>query len=321
MKAIQVTNHGGPEVLIYKDVPNPELQTGTARVKLQSIGVNYMDVYTRIGLYGNSLPVIPGGEGAGVITELAPNVSDLNIGDYVAYTGVSSSYAEEIVAPADKLVKIPNGISTDIAAATMLQGTTAHYLLYSTFPVKDSDTILIHAGAGGVGLLMIQIARMIGCNIITTVSNPEKAALAKKAGADHIIIYTETDFLEEVKNLTKGKGVQVAYDSVGLTTYEKSLLSLAPRGYLVLFGQSSGVVPPISPLQLNTGSNFLTRPALGHYLQDRSELDWRTGDLFKWIQEKRLNIRVHEKIDLENAQKAHRDLEGRKTSGKLLLMP
>ena len=321
MKAIQVTNHGGPEVLIYKDVPNPTIQTGTARIKLESIGVNYMDVYTRIGLYGNNLPVIPGGEGAGVVIELGPNVSDLSIGDHVAYTGVTSSYAEEVIAPADKLVKIPNGISVDTAAATMLQGTTAHYLLYSTFSVKDSDTILIHAGAGGVGLLMIQIAKMIGCNIITTVSNNEKAALAKKAGADHIIIYTETDFLEEVKKITSGKGVQVVYDSVGLTTYEKSLLSLAPRGYLVLFGQSSGVVPPISPLSLNAGSNFLTRPALGHYLQDRSELDWRTSDLFSWIQEGRLDIRVHEKIGLENASKAHRDLESRKTSGKLLLIP
>ena len=203
----------------------------------------------------------------------------------------------------------------------MLQGTTAHYLLYSTFPVQEHDTILVHAGAGGVGLLMIQIARMIGCKIITTVSNTEKAQLAKNAGADHTILYTETDFLTEVKNITNGQGVQVAYDSVGLTTYEKSLASLAPRGYLVLFGQSSGVVPPISPLILNKGSNFLTRPALGHYLKDREELDWRTGDLFEWIKQDRLNIRIHEKMPLKNARKAHEDLENRKTSGKLLLIP
>tara|TARA_B100000686_G_scaffold318201_1_gene367653 strand:- start:1075 stop:2040 length:966 start_codon:yes stop_codon:yes gene_type:complete len=321
MKAIQVTNNGGPEVLIYTDVPSPKLQPGTVRVKLESIGVNYMDVYTRVGLYGNNVPVIPGGEGAGIVSELAPDVNDFNIGDSVAYTGVSSSYAEEVIAPADQLVKLPSGISTDIGAATMLQGTTAHYLLYSTFPVKDDHTILVHAGAGGVGLLMIQIARMIGCKIITTVSNTEKAQLAKNAGADHTILYTETDFLTEVKNITNGQGVQVAYDSVGLTTYEKSLASLAPRGYLVLFGQSSGVVPPISPLILNKGSNFLTRPALGHYLKDREELDWRTGDLFEWIKTDRLNIRIHEKIALKNARRAHEDLESRRTSGKLLLIP
>ena len=266
-------------------------------------------------------PIIPGGELAGIVTEFASDVNDFNIGDSVAYTGVSSSYAEEVVAPADQLVKLPSGISTDIGAATMLQGTTAHYLLYSTFPVKDDDTILVHAGAGGVGLLMIQIARMIGCKIITTVSNKEKAQLAKNAGADHIILYTETDFLTEVRNITNGQGVQVAYDSVGLTTYEKSLASLAQRGYLVLFGQSSGVVPPISPLILNKGSNFLTRPALGHYLKDREELNWRTGDLFEWIKKDRLSIRIHEKIPLKNARKAHEDLEGRKTSGKLLLIP
>ncbi len=321
MKAIEVTHNGGPDVLIYADVPTPELKPGTVRVKLESIGVNYMDVYTRVGLYGDNVPIIPGGEGAGIVTEFASDVNDFNIGDSVAYTGVSSSYAEEVVAPADQLVKLPSGISTDIGAATMLQGTTAHYLLYSTFPVKDDDTILVHAGAGGVGLLMIQIARMIGCKIITTVSNKEKAQLAKNAGADHIILYTETDFLTEVRNITNGQGVQVAYDSVGLTTYEKSLASLAPRGYLVLFGESSGVVPPISPLILNKGSNFLTRPALGHYLKDREELNWRTGDLFEWIKKDRLSIRIHEKIPLKNARKAHEDLEGRKTSGKLLLIP
>ena len=321
MKAIEVTHNGGPDVLIYADVPTPELKPGTVRVKLESIGVNYMDVYTRVGLYGDNVPIIPGGEGAGIVTEFASDVNDFNIGDSVAYTGVSSSYAEEVVAPADQLVKLPSGISTDIGAATMLQGTTAHYLLYSTFPVKDDDTILVHAGAGGVGLLMIQIARMIGCKIITTVSNKEKAQLAKNAGADHIILYTENDFLTEVRNITIGQGVQVAYDSVGLTTYEKSLASLAPRGYLVLFGQSSGVVPPISPLILNKGSNFLTRPALGHYLKDREELNWRTGDLFEWIKKDRLSIRIHEKIPLKNARKAHEDLEGRKTSGKLLLIP
>lgn len=321
MKAIEITHNGGPDVLIYTDVPTPELKPGTVRVKLESIGVNYMDVYTRIGLYGDNVPIIPGGEGAGIVTEFASDVNDFNIGDSVAYTGVSSSYAEEVVAPADQLVKLPSGISTDIGAATMLQGTTAHYLLYSTFPVKDDDTILVHAGAGGVGLLMIQIARMIGCKIITTVSNQEKAQLAKNAGADHIILYTETDFLTEVQSITNGQGVQVAYDSVGLTTYEKSLASLAPRGYLVLFGQSSGVVPPISPLILNKGSNFLTRPALGHYLKNREELNWRTGDLFEWIKKDRLSIRIHEKIPLKDARKAHEDLESRKTSGKLLLIP
>ncbi len=321
MKAIEITHNGGPDVLIYTNVPTPELKPGTVRVKLESIGVNYMDVYTRMGLYGDNVPIIPGGEGAGIVTEFASDVNDFNIGDSVAYTGVSSSYAEEVVAPADQLVKLPSGISTDIGAATMLQGTTAHYLLYSTFPVKDDDTILVHAGAGGVGLLMIQIARMIGCKIITTVSNKEKAQLAKNAGADHIILYTETDFLTEVQSITNGQGVQVAYDSVGLTTYEKSLASLAPRGYLVLFGQSSGVVPPISPLILNKGSNFLTRPALGHYLKNRAELNWRTGDLFEWIKKDRLSIRIHEKIPLKDARKAHEDLESRKTSGKLLLIP
>jgi NADPH2:quinone reductase len=321
MKAIQITRHGGPEVLNYTSVPEPKLAPGTAIVKLEAIGINYMDVYTRTGLYGADLPLIPGGEGAGIVTAIAPDVKTVSVGDRVAYTSVPSSYSEQVVAPAWQLVNLPPGISIHQGAAIMLQGTTAHYLLKSTYLVKPEDTILIHAGAGGVGLLLIQIAREIGCKIITTVSTKEKADLVVKAGANQVIIYTEEDFGEEVKKITNGQGVEVVYDSVGLTTYETSLAVLAPRGYLVLYGQSSGVVPPIAPLKLNSGSLFLTRPALGHYLNNREQLEWRTNELFNWILNGKLDIRIHDQIRLENAQQAHIDLESRKTSGKLLLIP
>lgn len=322
MKAIQITQHGGPEVLTYTDVPDPEPGPGQALIELKASGVNYMDVYGRTGLYGGGvLPTILGGEGAGVVAALGPDVTEVTVGDLVAYTGVTNSYAEKVVAPTSRLVKLPQGLDADTGAAAMLQGMTAHYLVHSTYPLKSGETALIHAGAGGVGLLLIQMAKMIGAQVITTVSTEAKAELARGAGADHVILYTQQDFLEEVKRITDGVGVQVAYDSVGLTTYEKSLDSLAPRGYLALFGQSSGVVPPIPPLLLNQGSYFLTRPSLPHYTATREELEWRAGDVLGWIKEGKLNLRIHDRIPLKDAAEAHRQLEGRQTTGKVLLIP
>lgn len=322
MKAIQITQHGGPEVLIYTDVPDPEPGPGQALVELKASGVNYMDVYGRTGLYGGGvLPAILGGEGAGVVTSVGPDVTDVAVGDLVAYTGVTSSYAEKVVAPASRLIKLPQGLDADTGAGAMLQGMTAHYLAYSTYPLKAGETALVHAGAGGVGLLLIQMAKMIGAQVITTVSTDAKAELARGAGADHVVLYTQQDFLEEVKRITDGAGVQVVYDSVGLTTYEKSFDSLAPRGYLALFGQSSGVVPPIPPLRLNQGSYFLTRPSLPHYTATREELEWRAGDVLGWIKDGKLNLRIHVRIPLKDAAEAHRQLEGRQTTGKVLLIP
>ena len=321
MKAIQLTQNGGPEVLAYVDVPDPEPGPGQALVELRATGVNFMDIYGRIGLYSASLPTILGSEGAGIVTAIGPDVTDVAVGDLVAYTGVPGSYAEKIAAPANRLVKLPQGLDADTGAAAMLQGMTAHYLSHSTYPLKAGETALIHAGAGGVGLLLIQMAKMIGAQVITTVSTEAKADLAREAGADHVILYTQQDFLEEVKRITGGAGVPVVYDSVGLTTYEQSLESLAPRGYLVLFGQSSGVVPPIAPSRLNQASLFLTRPSLNHYTATREELEQRANDVLGWITEGKLTLRIHDRIPLKDAAEAHRQLEGRLTTGKLLLIP
>jgi NADPH2:quinone reductase len=321
MKAIRVHNYGGPEVLKYEEVPTPKPGPGEARVKIEAAGVNYIDIYHRTGLYPGQLPFTPGMEGAGVVDEVGPGVSEIKVGDRVAYAMQQGSYAEYAIVPAWKLVPLPDNLSTQSAAAAMLQGMTAHYLTHSTYPLKTGDTVLIHAAAGGVGLLLIQMAKRRGAKVFGTVSTEEKASLAKQAGADAIILYTQSDFEEEIKKLTNGQGVEVVYDSVGKTTFDKSLNCLKPRGYLALFGQSSGPVPPVDLRILAKGSYFLTRPTLSHYAANRAELLQRAGDLFRWITSGELKLRIDHTYPLAEADKAHQALEGRKTSGKLLLIP
>jgi NADPH2:quinone reductase len=322
MKAIRVEAYGGPENLIYKEVDKPAPKTGEALVKLEAIGVNFIDVYHRTGLYPLPLPFTPGTEAAGTVEALGSDVSDIAIGDRVAYAMAVGSYAEYAVVPAARLVKIPDHLDAQQAAAAMLQGMTAHYLATSTYQLKSGDLALVHAAAGGVGLLLIQIARRIGARVFGTVSTEEKAKLAREAGADEVILYTEQDFQEEVKRLTEGKGVQVVYDSVGKTTFMKSLDSLAPRGTLALFGQSSGPVPSFDPALLaQKGSLFLTRPSLAQYTLTREELLWRAGDVLKWVSSGELKLRIEKTFPLAEAAEAHRQLEGRKTTGKVLLIP
>ena len=322
MKAVQINQYGGPEVLEYQDVDDPVAGPGEAVVQLAASGVNYMDVYGRTGLYGQGpLPTILGGEGAGTVVELGPDVTTSKVGDVVAYTGASRSYAERVVVPGERLIVLPDGITEEQGAAAMLQGMTAHYLAFSTYPLNAGDTALVHAGAGGVGLLLIQMAKMRGATVITTVSTEEKAQLARDAGADHVVLYTQDDFTQAVMRVTDGAGCQVAYDSVGLTTYEGSIASLAIRGYLVMYGQSSGVVPPIPPLALNAKSLYLTRPSLFNYTLTREELEWRAGDVLGWIANGKLSLRITERLPLQNAAEAHRLLESRQTTGKLLLIP
>src|ERR1043165_3721704 len=322
MKAIRVEAYGGPENLIYKEVDKPAPKTGEALVKLEAIGVNFIDVYHRTGLYPLPLPFTPGTEAAGTVEALGSDVSDIAIGDRVAYAMAVGSYAEYAIVPAARLVKIPDHLDAQQAAAAMLQGMTAHYLATSTYQLKSGDLALVHAAAGGVGLLLIQMARRIGARVFGTVSTEEKAKLAREAGADEVILYTEQDFQEEVKRLTEGKGVQVVYDSVGKTTFMKSLNSLAPRGMLALFGQSSGPVPSFDPALLaQKGSLFLTRPSLAQYTLTREELLWRAGDVLKWISSGELKLRIEKSFPLAEAAEAHRQLEGRKTTGKVLLIP
>jgi NADPH2:quinone reductase len=322
MKAIRVHEYGGPERLSYEDLPQPEPGSGEARVKLAAAGVNFIDVYQRSGQYKGSLPFTLGTEGAGVVEAVGADVSDLQVGDRVAYAMHPGSYAEQVVVPAWKLVPVPEQIELETAAATMLQGMTAHYLIRSTFPVEAGHSVLIHAAAGGVGLLLVQMAKQRGAFVIGTVSTAEKEQLAREAGADAIIRYTEQDFVAETRRLTNGQGVHVVYDSVGKTTFEGSLNSLRPRGYLALFGQSSGAVPPFDPQILNAkGSLFLTRPTLANYSADREELLWRANELFDWIAAGTLKIRVDRKVPLADTAAAHRALEGRETAGKVLLIP
>ncbi len=322
MKAIRVHTPGGPEVLRYEDAPLPEPQAGQALVRLEAIGVNFIDVYHRMGLYKQSLPFTPGLEGAGTVAKVAPGMTDVAVGDRVAWAAAPGSYAEAVAAPVARLVKVPAGVDAASAAAAMLQGMTAHYLVHTTYPLRAGETALVHAAAGGVGLLLIQMARRIGARVIGTVSTEAKARLARDAGANEVILYTQQDFEAETKRLTDGRGVQVVYDSVGKTTFEKSLNVLAPRGYLVLFGQSSGAVPPVDPQILNArGSLFLTRPTLGHYTASRDELQQRAGDVFRWIQTGELRLRVEHRFPLTEAAAAHRALEGRQTTGKVLLIP
>ena len=322
MKAIQVSQIGGPEALQFSDLPIPKPKANEAVVQIKAAGVNFIDVYFREGRYPAAVPFVDGQEAAGVVTEVGTDVKSVKAGDRVAYTNALGAYAEYAAVPAEKLVQIPDGVDFRQAAAIMLQGMTAHYLLKSTYPLKKGETALVHAAAGGMGLLLVQMAHQIGARVIGTVSTEEKAKLAREAGADEIILYTQSDFEAETKRFTDGKGVEVVYDSVGKTTFDKSLNVLKPRGYMVLYGGSSGAVPPFDPMRLTQrGSLFLTRPSLGHYLLTRQELEWRSGELFEMIRAGKLKLRIEHVYKLSEAQQAHRDLEGRKTTGKILLIP
>ena len=322
MKAIQVQKTGGPEVLTLVDLPVPAPKASEAVVKIVAAGVNFIDIYFREGRYPSALPFVDGQEAAGIVSEVGAEVKSLKPGDRVAYTGVLGSYAEYAAVPAEKLVKVPAGITDQQAASAMLQGMTAHYLVYTTYPLKKGDVALIHAAAGGVGLLLVQMAKNLGAWVIGTVGSSDKARLAREAGADHVILYNEQDFEAETKRLTDGKGVHVVYDGVGKSTFEKGLNVLRPRGYMVLFGGASGAVPPFDPIKLSQkGSLFLTRPSLFHYLLTREELEERATAVMNMIATGKLKLRIEHVYKLQDAQHAHRDLEGRKTTGKLLLIP
>ncbi|MDM8532906.1 quinone oxidoreductase [Anaerolineales bacterium HSG25] len=322
MKAVRVQETGGPEVLTYMDVPTPDPQEGQILIKIAAAGLNFIDTYHRTGLYPMPLPFTLGVEGAGVVEEVGEDVSGFKVGDKVAYIGYPGADAEYVAVPADKVVPVPSGVSLNVATAAMIQGMTAHYLVHSTYPVQHGETILVHAAAGGTGLLLVQMAKRLGATVIGTVSTEEKAQLARDAGADHIILYTEADFEAETKKLTDDKGVQVVYDSVGQTTFDKSLNVLRPLGYMVLFGQSSGMVPPFDIARLaGGGSLFLTRPSLFAYIAERNDLLWRAKDVFDWIKSGKLNIRIDREVPLANVAEAHNALECRQTSGKVLLIP
>src|SRR5271166_6312947 len=322
MKAIQVKQPGGPEAMELVELPVPQPKANEAVVKLAASGVNFIDVYNREGRYKAPVPFVLGQEGAGVVTAVGADVRSVKSGDRVAWTGLLGSYAEYAAIPADRLVPIPTGVTDQQAAAAMLQAMTAHYLSHDSYPLKRGETALVHAAAGGVGLLLTQMAHNIGARVIATVSTDEKAKLAREAGADEIILYTQQDFEVETKRLTGGKGVDVVYDSVGKTTFEKGLNILRPRGMMVLFGGSSGAVAPVDPLVLTQkGSIFLTRPSLGSYIITPQELQARAGAVFGMIRDGKLKLRIEHVYPLAEAQRAHRDLEGRKTTGKLLLIP
>ncbi len=322
MQAIQVSQVGGPEVLTPTDLPVPSPKPNEALVEIKATGVNFIDVYFREGRYPTQLPFVNGQEAAGVVVETGSEVTNVQRGDRVAYTSALGSYARYAAVPADRLVKIPDELNFEQAAAAMLQGMTAHYLLYSTYPLKKGETALIHAAAGGVGLLLVQMAKRIGARVIGTAGTQEKAQLARDAGADECIVYTEADFETETQRLTGGKGVEVVYDGVGKATFDKDLNVLRPRGYLVLFGGASGAVPPFDLIQLSQkGSLFITRPTLVHYTATREELEWRANDVLQMIARGELKLRIHKTYPLADAAAAHRDLEGRKTTGKLLLIP
>jgi NADPH2:quinone reductase len=323
VKAIRVNENGGPEVLSYEDVEALEPGPGQALVRLAASGVNFIDIYQRTGTYPMDLPLTLGQEGAGEIEAVGEGVEEVSPGDYVAFANVMGAYAEYIVAPAERLVPFNvTLVEARLAAAVMLQGMTAHYLTHSTFPLEEGQTALVHAAAGGVGLLLCQLAKMRGATVIGTVGTEEKAQLAKGAGADEVILYTEQDFVEETERITNGEGVDVVYDSVGKDTFDGSLDVLRPRGYMVLFGASSGPVPPLDPQILNQkGGLFLTRPALAQYTATREELLWRAQSLFSWIGQNNLDVRIGGTYELSDAEQAHRDLEGRKSTGKLILLP
>jgi NADPH2:quinone reductase len=321
MRAIRPRETGGPELLQVEEIATPQPAANQALVRVEAAGVNYIDVYHLSGLYPLPSPMPIGLEGAGTVEEIGEGVSDLRVGERVAWGSVPGSYASHVVAPVDKLVPVPNGVSIEMAAALPLQGMTAHFLSRSVFPLGPGHTALVHAAAGGVGLLLVQLAKLAGARVIGTVSTEAKAALAKRAGADLVINYRTSDFAAEVKNLTGGRGVEVVYDSVGQATFEGSLTSLAPRGYLVLYGQSSGVVPPVDPARLGKNSLFLTRPSIFHYTATRADLLARSRDLFDLVTAGRLDVRIDRTVPLEQAAEAHRALSGRATTGKVLLIP
>jgi len=322
MKAIEIHETGGPEVLQLADLPIPAPGPGQVLIRVEAIGVNFIEIYFRKGLYKAALPLVPGTEAAGTIEELGPGVAGFSAGETVASTSVLGSYAEYALVNAAQLVKVPEKLSPERAAAAMLQGMTAHYLSHSTFPLKKGDTALVHAGAGGVGLLLTQMASQIGVRVITTVSTKEKADLSREAGASEVVLYSDQDFEAEVKRLTDGKGVDVVYDSVGKNTFDKSLNCLRPRGMLALFGASSGPVPPIDLAQLaGKGSLFITRPTLWHHVLTRQELEWRSGDVLGWVADGKLKLRMEHIYSLADVAQAQIALEGRKTTGKILLEP
>jgi NADPH:quinone reductase len=322
MKAIRVHTPGGPEAMKFDDIPTPAPKAGEALVKVDAAGLNYIDVYFRTGQYKAELPLTLGLEAGGTVTAVGPGTTDVNVGDKVAYTGVPGAYADYAVVPAARLVALPAGLSTKQGAAMMLQGMTAHYLATSTYPLKRGDTCLVHAAAGGVGLLLCQIAKMRGAGVIGTVSTDEKAKLAREAGADEVILYSKQDFEAEVKRLTDGKLLQVVYDGVGKTTFEKGFNCLAPRGMMVLYGAASGPIGAFDPQILNVkGSLFLTRPSLNHHIITRAELVQRATEIGQWIKDGKLKLRVEFEFPLKDAAEAHRALEGRKTTGKVLLIP
>jgi len=322
MQAIQITQTGGAEVLQLRELPTPVPGPGEALVQIEACGVNFIDIYLRQGRYPSPLPFIPGQEAAGVVVGVGPGVTAFKVGDRVAWCGVPGTYAQFAVAPVVRLIAIPDGVTTRQAAAAMLQGMTAHYLVYSTYPIQPGDAVLIHAGAGGVGLLLIQMAKRLGARVFATVSTEEKAALAHDAGADETILYTREDFAAKVRELTGGAGVPVVYDSVGKTTFDGSLACLRPRGILVLYGGASGAVPPFDLIQLSArGSLYITRPTLKDYTATREELVQRAGDVLRWVAAGTLKLRLEHSYPLADAAQAHRDLEARKTTGKVLLIP
>ena len=323
MKAVRIHTFGGPDVLSYEEVPLAEPGAGQACVKIEAVGVNYVDIVLRSGRFPAQFPASVGQEAAGVVDAVGPGATEVQVGQRVAYTGQPGAYADFAVVAASALVPLPDGVDTCTAAAVMMQGMTAHALAVSAYPLKKGETALVHAAAGGLGLLLVQIAKRQGARVIGTVSTEEKAHLAREAGADEIILYyTQTDFVPETRRLTDGAGVHVVYDSVGKDTFERSLDSLRPRGYLVLFGQSSGPVPPFDPQVLSSkGSLFLTRPLLRDYISTREELLWRSGELFRWIKDGELEVRIDTTFPLSAAAEAHRYMEGRQTKGKVLLIP
>lgn len=322
MLAIRVHAYGGPEVLRLEEIPIPQPGARQALVRLEAIGLNFIDVYHRMGAYPSELPITLGREGAGVVEAVGADVTEVQAGDRVAFAMVPGTYAGYAAVDAAKLVPVPAGVSSEQAAGVMLQGMTAHYLTHSTYPLQEGESCLVHAAAGGVGHLLVQVAKLRGAHVIGTASTPEKVELARAAGADEVIRYTEVDFQEETRRLTGGRGVDVVYDSVGKDTFMQSLRCLRPRGYLVLYGQSSGAVEPLDPQLLNRyGSLFLTRPSLGHYMLTREELLGRAGDLFDWLAAGRLAVRIDRSFPLAEAAEAHRYLEGRQTKGKVLLVP
>ena len=322
MKAIRVERPGGREALQLMTVPELRAERGQLLIAIEFAGVNFIDVYYRQGLYPAACPFTPGTEAAGTVIDVGADIGDFRVGDRVAYQGVMGAYAEQAVVPADRAIRLPENVSTRQAAALMLQGLTAHYLATSTYPLKTGDTCLVHAAAGGVGLLLCQLAKLRGAQVIGTVSTAHKAEMVRGAGADHLIQYTTQDFVAETRRFTGNQGVQVVYDSVGRVTFEHSLACLAPRGLMVLFGQSSGPVPPFNPQVLNqAGSLYLTRPTLAHYVATRAELLSRAGELFELLGSGRLAVRIDRELALRDAAEAHRALEGRETMGKILLIP